>query len=129
MGNQKLAQWILRVGVAGEFAGHGVFALRGEKNWVGWFANFGLGDQALAADLLFCIGLLDLLIALTVLVRPIRLALLWATFWGFFTAVLRPFVGLSIWDFIERSANWAGPLALLFLLGWPRSLKDLLKSN
>jgi hypothetical protein len=29
-----------------------------------------------------------------------------------------------IWDFVERSANWGAPLALLFLIGWPRSLKE-----
>jgi len=59
-----------------------------------------------------------------VLVKPIRVALLWAVLWGFWTALLRPIVGESFWDFVERSANWGAPLALLLMLGWPKSLRE-----
>jgi len=48
-------------------------------------------------------------------------------FWGFRTALLRPIVGEPIWDFIERWANWGAPLALLLLIGWPKSFKELFK--
>ena len=34
MDNSKKIEWILRVAVAGEFVGHGVFALQGKKAWI-----------------------------------------------------------------------------------------------
>jgi len=125
--NTKLAIWVLRVAVAGEFIGHGVFALQGKKDWIGWFAQFGVSDAGLAAKLLFFIGLLDIALAVLILIKPIRIALLWMTFWGFWTALLRPLVGMPIWDFVERWANWGAPLALLLMVGWPKSLKEWFK--
>lgn len=114
--NTTIVQWVLRIAVAGEFLGHGVFALQGKQDWITWFAKFGVANPDTAATLLAIIGALDLLIALTVLVKPMRPVLLWAAFWGFWTALVRPIVGQPIWDFIERSANWGAPLALYFLL-------------
>ena len=123
----KLLQWVLRVTVAGEFIGHGVFALQGKKDWIGWFANFGVSDPSTATTLLFWIGVMDVLLAVLVLVRPVRLALLWMAFWGFWTALLRPLVGMPVWDFVERWANWGAPLALLLLVGWPKTFKEWFK--
>ena len=125
--NNKLLEWVLRISIAGEFIGHGVFAIQGKNDWIGWFAKFGVGDPEMAKNLLFWIGITDLAVALLVLVRPIRVALLWALVWGFWTALLRPLVGMPIWDFIERWANWGAPLALLLYYGWPRSLKSWFK--
>lgn len=122
--NTKAVEWILRIAVVGEFVGHGVFALQGKKQWVGWIAHLLQTNNELATQLLFLIGLLDLLVALIILFKPVRAVLLWATFWGFWTALLRPIVGEPIWDFIERWANWGGPLALLFLRGWPTTARD-----
>ena len=116
MFNQKIVEWTLRIAIAGEFIGHGVFALEGKKDWIGWFGKFGVQDPDLAAKLLFFIGLIDIAVAIIVLVKPIRIALLWAVAWGFWTALLRPLVGMPIWDFIERWANWGAPLALYFIL-------------
>ena len=127
MNNYKWIEWVLRIGVAGEFLGHGVFALQGKPQWIGWFSNFGITDVALAGQLLFAVGALDIIVALIVLTRPIRLVLLWAAFWGFWTALVRPLVGEPIWDFIERFANWAAPLALLLMRGWPNSVKGWFK--
>lgn len=127
MNNPKTIEWVLRIAVAGEFIGHGVFALQGKKAWIGWFANFGITDPGLAVQLLFLVGFIDIVIALVVLVKPVRIVLLWAAFWGFWTALVRPLVGEPIWDFIERWANWGAPLALLLLAGWPKSFKAWLK--
>ncbi|MBI5405589.1 hypothetical protein HY972_00930 [Candidatus Kaiserbacteria bacterium] len=124
MNNQKMVTWILRVAVAGEFIGHGVFALQGKKQWVEWFTIFGISDAGVATQLLFFIGLLDIAVALVVLVWPVRAVLLWAAFWGFWTALMRPIAGDPIWDFVERWANCGAPLALLLLVGWPRSLRE-----
>ncbi|OGF64473.1 hypothetical protein A2661_02950 [Candidatus Giovannonibacteria bacterium RIFCSPHIGHO2_01_FULL_45_24] len=125
--NTKLITWVLRIAVAGEFLGHGVFALQGKAQWVGWFANFGVSDVSTAATLLFLVGLIDIALALLILIKPVRIALLWMALWGFWTALLRPLVGEPIWDFVERWANWGAPLTLLLMAGWPKSLKEWFK--
>jgi|SRR3989338_6451115 len=122
--NLKLIEWVLRISVAGEFIGHGVFALQGKKDWIGWFSNFGVSDPNTATKILFILGLVDITLAIIVLIRPVRIALLWMVFWGFFTALLRPLVGMPIWDFVERWANWGAPLALLLMFSWPRSVRE-----
>lgn len=122
--NKKVVEWVLRIAVAGEFIGHGVFALQGKKEWIEWFSIFGISDVGLATNLLFFIGILDIGLSILILIKPIRVAILWMTFWGFWTALIRPIVGEPIWDFVERSANWGAPLALLLLIGWPKSWKE-----
>ena len=125
--NTKIIEWVLRIAVAGEFIGHGVFAVQGKKDWIAWFGKFGVADADLATQLLFWIGAMDIVLALWVLWKPWRPALFWMTFWGFWTALLRPLVGMPVWDFVERSANWGAPLALLLLVGWPKTLKEWFK--
>jgi len=122
--NLFLATWILKIAVAGEFIGHGVFALEGKKDWVGWIVRMAGVDQGAAVQLLFIIGVIDVALAILILVKPVRIVLLWMVFWGFWTALVRPLVGLPIWDFVERWANWGAPLALLLLYGWPKKAKD-----
>lgn len=126
MEDSKKIEWILRIAVAGEFVGHGILALQGKKAWIGWINQLTVVEIGTAATLLTLIGLLDLFVALVVLLRPIRLVILWAALWGFWTALIRPFVGESILDFVERWANWGAPLALLLLLGRPKSWKEWL---
>lgn len=121
--NSLNVQWVLRIGVAGEFLGHGVFALQGKKDWVKWTEQLSGMDTALATQFIFLIGLFDIAVALIVLFKPLKPVLLWATFWGFWTALVRPLVGLPVWDFIERWANWAAPLALLLLLSEKKNSK------
>jgi hypothetical protein len=111
----NLTRWILRIAVAGEFVGHGVFALQGKKQWIDWIHQLTGAEIGTATTLLMLIGLADLFVALIVLVKPIRAVILWAVFWGFWTALVRPLVGEPIWDFIERWANWGAPLALFLL--------------
>ena len=124
MKNEKLIQWVLRIAVAGEFIGHGALAVQGKEQWIDWLLQFGVANAAAAGQILLAIGALDIALGLLVLVRPIRVALLWMAFWGFWTALLRPIVGEPVWDFIERFANWGAPLALLLILGWPKSFRD-----
>ncbi len=125
--NTKLIEWVLRIAVAGEFIGHGAFALQGKKDWINWFSNFGVSDVGMATTLLFLVGLMDIALAILILIKPVRIALLWMVFWGFWTALIRPIVGMPVWDFVERWANWGAPLALLLVVGWPRSFKEWFK--
>jgi hypothetical protein len=116
-------EWILRIGIFGSFLGHGVFALGIKAGWIPYFTAVGI-PEATAMTLLPLIGILDILVAIAVLFKPLRGILAWATFWGFLTALIRPIAGEPIWDFVERSANWAAPLALLYLQGVPRKARD-----
>jgi hypothetical protein len=114
MSNDKKIEWILRVGVAGEFLGHGLLAIGGKKDWIGWISQLTGADPSTAGTLLLLVGISDVVVAGIVLFRPLNPVLLWAAFWGFWTALVRPLVGQSILDFIERFANWAAPLALYY---------------
>lgn len=125
--NTKLIEWVLRIAVAGEFIGHGLLAIGGKADWVKWIAQIIRIDIPTATTLLLLIGISDLIVAAIVLTRPIRLVLLWAAFWGFWTALVRPLVGVGWLDFIERSANWGAPLGLLLVIGWPKTLKEWFK--
>lgn len=129
MDTNKKIEWVLRIAIFGVFLGHGVFALEGNPKWVGWIMNFGGWEKELSTQLLFMVGLLDVFVALAVLIKPIRIILLWAVIWTTWTAFMRvlPFIGDPVWDFVERWANIGAPLALLFLIGWPKDWKEWLK--
>src|SRR3990167_1977470 len=114
-------EWILRVGVFGTFLGHGILALGVKQGWIPYFTKIGF-EASTATALLPLIGLLDIAVAFTVLLYPIRIVLMWAAVWGFATALIRPITGEPIWDFVERAANWAAPLALLVMYGGVRNL-------
>lgn len=127
MQNSKIIEWILRIAVFGEFLGHGVFALQGKKDWLEWISQLTGASDVLAVQLLSLIGIADIVVAFIILIKPVRIVVLWATLWGFWTALVRPIVGEPIWDFVELWANWGAPLALLALLGFPKTLGDLLR--
>lgn len=125
MNNTKIIEWILRIAVAGEFIGHGAFALQAKAGWFKYFRAVGITGDETISTFLFVVGIVDIALALLVLVKPVRLALLWMAFWGLWTALIRWPIGPDepVWDFLERWANWGAPLALLVLLGWPRGIK------
>ena len=106
----KRIELVLRLAVAGEFwARRPRDPGKNVDRVVLSFRDCGSRDGRTAA---FLIGLLDVAVALVVLVRRFGRSCS-ATFWGFWTALVRPIVGEPIWDFIERFANWGAPLALL----------------
>ncbi len=115
--NKQLIQlaWILRIGIAMTFIGHGMFAISGKPNWLPYLEVVGF-PLYLAERIIVYIGYLDLLVALFILYKPYRGVVIWAFIWTLSTALIRPISGEPIWDFVERGANWAAPLALLFIL-------------
>lgn len=125
----KYIEWVLRIAIFGEFLGHGVLGFQGKQTWIVWIQQLSGLDAVTAAKILPIIGIMDIIIAFIVLIKPIRAVLLWAALWGFWTALVRPLVGEPVWDFIERWANWGAPLALLLLLGWPKNFKDWFKKS
>lgn len=123
--SNKVVEWVLRIAIAGEFIGHGAFALQGKEGWFKYFQAVGIEGEETIKTMLLLVGVLDVALAILVLVKPIRIALLWMTVWGLWTAMIRWPVGPDpVWDFVERWANWGAPLALLLLLGWPKNLKE-----
>lgn len=113
--NKKI-EWILRIAVAGEFIGHGIFGLQAKAAWVGWTQQLLGTSVETATTLIILVGVMDILLGILVLIKPVRPILLFMAAWGLWTALLRPIVGEPIADFIERWPNWGAPLALYYLL-------------
>ena len=117
MSGAKTASWILRVAIAGEFIGHGVFALQGKAGWFKYFNAVGMTDVKTITTLLLLVGIVDVILAVLILIKPIPALVLWMAVWGLWTAMIR-------WPVVERWANWGAPLALLYLMGVPKKMKD-----
>jgi hypothetical protein len=49
--------------------------------------------------------------------------LLFVFLWKIGIEWLRPMAGEPFWEFIERGGSYAAPLALLWLEGWPVSIR------
>ena len=122
------ADWVLRIAIAGEFIGHGVFALQGKEGWFKYFYSFGITSDETIVFLLFLVGIMDILLAIHILVRPVRIVVLWMAIWALWTALIRwPLGPDPVWDFLERWANWGAPLALILIHGWPKKWKEWLR--
>lgn len=121
-----ICEAILRMAVCGTFLAHGLFALHIKEGWIPLLTSFGFSVTA-AVTLLPWIGLLDILIAVLALIRPVRAVLMWATLWAFATAFSRIVAGEPLVEFFERTANWAAPLTLLVLHGFPRTFQALFR--
>ena len=113
----QIINWVLKIGVFGIFFGHGIYAIQVNQAWVPFLVKVGFSND-LAIQIMPYIGYLDIIVAVSVLFKPLRIILIWAIFWAFLTALMRPIAGGSILDFVERAGNWATPLALLLLLKW-----------
>lgn len=124
--NKKTLDIILRVGVFGTFLGHGIFALGVKNSWIPFLTTVGFTTDK-AIEFMPIIGVVDLLIAILALIKPMRVVFLYAFVWALATALMRPIVGLPIWDFVERSSNWVVPLAILYLREFPKTFKELFK--
>lgn len=120
-------EWVLRIAMFGEFLGHGVFAVQLKPRFLEMLQAMTGVTGAAASTLMKAVGYGDILIALVVLFKPLRILLLWGAVWGFLTAVARPIAGDPIWDFVERWANVGVPLALLLVRGWPKTSKEWLQ--
>ena len=114
---------VLRMGVFGAFLGHGIFALEGKQQFIEMIQSMVPLDAAMATSLLFAIGVIDILVAFWVLLRPQRFVLAYATVWAFLTALARITAGDPVWDFVERAANWAAPLALLLYIQFKSKIR------
>ena len=92
-------QYLLRLAVFLTFLGHGLVAINGNAKWLKYLETVGFSLEQ-AEQLIPFIGMIDILVAFTILIRPVKYVVLWAV----------------IWAFVERGSNWIAPLALYFLL-------------
>lgn len=113
--------WILRLGAAACFVGHGAFGVITKAAWVPYFGVVGIGPDA-AYVLMPVVGTIDILMGIVVLFSPRPFVLLYMAVWAMWTALLRPLTGEPIFETLERAGNYGVPLAMLLLLGWPRTI-------
>lgn len=112
--NKSIIDLILRIGVFGTFLGHGILAIQVNAAWLPYLTTVGFSIEV-AKFVMPVIGGIDIILAIWVLIKPNKYILFWMVLWGFLTALIRPISGGSIIQFVERAANWAAPLALLYL--------------
>lgn len=106
---------VLRIGGGICFLGHGILALTAKAGFMGLLNTFGL-DQIQAVALLKIIGCLDILVGLSMLIKPNKRVLQWALVWTTLTVVAWGIHGDSIMDLARRATYITTPLALLYLL-------------
>jgi hypothetical protein len=117
--------WFLRVGVAAEFIGHGLAGAAHSKAWFPYFKFFGISQSSADHHWFYVTATCDITFAILTLIRPMRVVLMYMAFWGLFTAILRPVTGESVFELVERGANYGMPLAFLLLAGVPMAWRDL----
>src|SRR5829696_6193636 len=122
------AYWLLRVGAALCFIGHGAFGFITKAAWLPYFGVLGI-PESWAWRLMPLVGAVDVMAAMAVLYAPRGLPLAYMTLWAAWTALLRPLAGEPAWETLERAGNYGVPLALLALTGMPRSWADLWRSR
>ena len=124
VGHALLLFWLLRVACGLEFVGHGAFGVITKAAWVPYFGVAGI-PEPWAYRLMPLVGSVDIFLGILVLLKPLRVVLLYMALWGFWTALLRPLAGEPLWELIERAPNYLVPLALLYLRGVPRCRREL----
>ena len=126
-GSYLKLEWLLRIGIASTFIGHGLAAYWLKPGFVdlivGTLDTFLGSDWRLAEEreklaiiLLPWIGRMDFLLAFLILLptKYRKTVALWMAIWGFVTATSRlTAFGIERWpDLIIRAANWGIPLLL-----------------
>lgn len=114
--------WILRLGAAACFVGHGAFGIITKAAWVPYFGVVGIAPDV-AHTLMPVVGTVDILMGVAVLFSPRPFVLLYMVVWAMWTALLRPLAGEPVFETLERAANYGVPLAMLLLVGRPRTIR------
>lgn len=119
--------WILRVGAALCFIGHGAFGFITKAAWLPYFGVVGI-PEPWAWSMMPWIGALDVTAGMAVLFAPRPLPVIYMAVWALWTAWLRPLAGESVFEAIERAGNYGVPAAFLLWHGVPRSWRGLFRS-
>jgi len=121
-------EWGLRIILAIVFISRAIPAFMGEPEWIGLFTNIGVASD-LARVLLILIGISDTLIAILLLVKPIRAVVVWAIIWPIVPAIGTYLAGSPL-DFVlvHYGSLVVATLFLLYLRGFPRNVSQLLSA-
>jgi hypothetical protein len=119
--------FVIRFGIFLTFIGHGSFAFEGKKEWIPFLTTVGFEDST-ALKVMPYIGVMDFLIAISMLILPLRIFVIWAFVWAFSTALIRPISGMNIMEFVERGSNWILPIVLLYIDKHKLTFSNLLKT-
>jgi len=120
--------WLLRIGAALTFIGHGIAALEHNPHFIDLILTAGerlLSVQVsedTARQALTIIGVVDVAVALNLLWAQLPAVAIWMTFWGLLTAASRlVYFGVDpgYVEFLIRAVNGGAPLALA--IWWLRS--------
>lgn len=117
---------MFRVSMLMEFVGHGAFGIITKAAWVPYFGVFGI-NEPWAYRLMPVIGAMDITMGIVGFLSPRRALLAYMTFWGAFTALLRPLSGESVWEVLDRAGNYGVPFAFLMLSGFGRTTREWLE--
>jgi hypothetical protein len=120
---KTIISWIFRIGVSAEFIGHGAFGIITKESWIPYFNLFGI-DRATGFATMPIVGAIDISFGVLAFVMPLRALLLWMTFWGIFTATIRPLSGESWFELPERTYNFGIAFCFLYLAGFPTKLRE-----
>ena len=124
LSDRLTAYWVLRLGAAFCFIGHGAFGFITKAAWVPYFSVVGI-PEAWAWQLMPIVGAVDVMAGMAVLFAPRGLPLVYMTAWATWTALLRPLAGEPIFETLERAGNYGVPFALILLTAMPRSIRGL----
>lgn len=119
-GSRNAANWLLRIACALTFGFHGFEAFRHHPAFQDLIYTFGtmIGvnfSTEVIHTLLQCIGIMDFLLALSVLLIHSPAILRWMVFWGLMTAFMRPFtISWLAWpELAIRLANGIVPWLII----------------
>lgn len=115
--------YTLRVASAMCFIGHGAFGIITKKKWLNYLALLGIGP-AMGFHVMPWIGAFDILLGISLLVFPTRLALTSLVIWGAVTALLRPVSGEPFAEVMERAGIFGAPLPPLTICGEGQTLVE-----
>jgi hypothetical protein len=118
------AYWVLRLGAALCFTGHGAFGFITKAAWLPYFAVVGI-PESWAWRLMPLVGAVDVMAGMAVLFAPRGVPLVYMTGWALWTALLRPLAGEPFAETLERAGNYGVPFALILLAAMPRSMAGL----
>ena len=108
--------YTLRIAAAMCFIGHGAFGIITKAVWCNYFAIFGIG-KSMAYQIMPFVGIMDILLGILLLIKPVRAIAVWLVVWGLATALCRPLSGEPFAEFLERAGNYGAPFCLLLITG------------
>ena len=118
-------EWLLRLATAGAFIGHGAYgAFMQKPGWYGFLSELGFDRTSVDAhNLMVWVGGVEMALGVLALFTPMPALLLVLVAWKVATEFAGyPLHGLPAWEFVERWSNYAAPLALLLVRGWPTTV-------